>query len=194
MNSSPTLILASSSPYKQALLRRLGLKFAIQPAHVDEARREGEEPLAMARRLAIEKARLISQTNADAFVLGADQVIALGDRVFGKPGSPEAAVDQLMAMQGRTHELIAAVCLVRPDGEFDVATVTYEMAMRPLRRQEAQEYVAHDNPVDCAGSYKIEARGIALFEAARGDDPTAIEGLPLTRVYALLDDAGFFYE
>ena len=97
-------------------------------------------------------------------------------------------------MQGRTHELLCAVALVGPDDRMRTELVRFEMVMRPLTRAQIEAYVARDEPLDCAGSYMLEAGGIQLFDAMRGDDYTAIVGLPLTRVRALLEWAGLFGE
>ena len=191
MTDDSTLILASSSPYKRRLMRRLGIDFVSQSADVDEERLPDESPHQMARRLAKTKARKVAAKNPEAWVIGGDQVAALDDRIFGKPGSRTGAIDQLKALQGRTHQLITAVALAHPKDGISTATSTYEMAMRRLTAGEIATYVDEDNPVDCAGAYKIEEAGIRLFEATRGDDPTAIEGLPLTKVWTLLLDAGW---
>ncbi len=184
------LILASSSKYKRRLLARLPTEFGVRTPGIDESRHAGESPAQMARRLAVEKARVIHEQESDALVLGSDQVAAKDDRIFGKPGSQDRAVEQLQKLQGATHQLITAVALADPDGGVETATAVYEMVMRRLTTDEIRAYVDEDRPVDCAGAYKIEAAGIRLFEATKGDDPTAIEGLPLTKVWGLLLDAG----
>ncbi|RAL21684.1 septum formation protein Maf [Lujinxingia litoralis] len=186
------LILATESRYKIELLERLSLPFEAIAAQVDERRLEGESPAAMATRLADAKAKRLQQSHPDAFVLGADQVIALGDTIFQKPGNEERACEQLMQLQGRTHHLITAIALRPPAGAPLHAQVAFEMVMRPLTETQVRAYVHQDLPVHCAGSYRIEAAGIRLFEAARGDDFTAIIGLPLTRVWSLLEQAGYF--
>ena len=189
---SSKFVLASASPYKRALLSRLGFTFGAQDAAIDESRRPDESPLSMALRLAQEKARVVAEKAPDFFVLGADQTIALGDRIFSKPGTRSNAIHQLIALQGQTHQLINAICLYRPQGPPLTDTVIYEMVMRPLSRDQIEAYVDEDTPLQCAGSYRIEAAGIRLFSATRGDDPSAIEGLPLTRVWTLLEKAGAF--
>ncbi len=191
MPDNPPLILASSSPYKRRLMRRLGVDFTTCSPNIAEVRRPGESPATMTRRLATEKAQAIIEQVPYALVVGADQTAALDDRLFGKPQTRRRAIAQLQALQGRTHHLITAVALVGPDGDVHTSTSTYEMVMRPLTTAQIELYVDKDEPFDCAGSYKIEEAGIRLFEATRGDDPTAIEGLPLTRVWSLLIEAGY---
>lgn len=191
MTMPDMLILASASPYKRALLARLPVKFDIIDADIDESAQPDESPELLARRLARAKAQEVARQNRGAYVLGGDQVIALGDQRFSKPNTTARAVEQLLTLQGKTHRLITAVCLVPPKGPPKQDQVIFEMVMRPLNRAQIEAYVAEDTPLDCAGSYRIEAAGIRLFEATRGDDPTAIEGLPLTRVWSMLIDAGW---
>lgn len=190
--STQKLILATESTYKIELLERLGLPFDACAAHIDEARKPGEAPAAMAARLAAEKAQRVATDHPSAFVLGADQVIALDQEIFQKPGSVDRAVAQLMRLQGKTHRLITAIALRTPDGSVQASECAFDMVMRPLTEAGARAYVEADQPLYCAGSYRIEAAGIRLFEAARGDDFTAIIGLPLTRVWSLLEQAGYF--
>lgn len=185
------LVLASGSRYRRELLDRLHLPYEVIPADVDESRREGEAPADLVVRLARWKAEAVRAMCPDAWVIGSDQVIALGDEVFHKPGSRASAQSQLARLAGKTHDLLTAVCVASPGG-LEVSTVTFEMKMRPLSDAEIRDYVATDEPLDCAGSYRIEAAGIRLFEYLRGDDYTAIVGLPLTRVWRHLDESGYF--
>jgi septum formation protein len=191
-DSKPRLILASGSTYKRDLLERLGLDFETIPAHVEEARHEGESPSAMAGRLAAAKAAHVWKSHTDAWVIGADQVIHKGDRIFQKPGSPERAADQLAALAGGTHHLLTAISVASPNEALQTELVCFEMDMRALTAGEIEAYVQEDRPLDCAGSYKVEAGGIRLFRSLDGIDYTAIVGLPLTRVWHLLEQTGFF--
>jgi len=191
--TTPRLLLASTSSYRRQLLLRLGVDFECAHPDVDElALACGiTDPEQVARRLARAKAEAVWEAQADAFVLGADQLVDLDGEILGQPGSVEAACAQLAAMAGREHRLLTAVCLCvpgRPTRElFDV----HRMRMRALSRGEIERYVAHDECLDCAGSYKVEGLGIALFDTIEGQDFTAIEGLPLMGVAALLREAGF---
>jgi len=191
--TTPRLLLASTSSYRRQLLLRLGVDFECAHPDVDElALACGiTDPEQVARRLARAKAEAVWEAQADAFVLGADQLVDLDGEILGQPGSVEAACAQLAAMAGREHRLLTAVCLCvpgRPTRElFDV----HRMRMRALSREEIERYVAHDECLDCAGSYKVEGLGIALFDTIEGQDFTAIEGLPLMGVAALLREAGF---
>ncbi len=186
------LVLASGSSYKQELMRRLALPFQITTADIDEARKPGETPAELASRLAREKAAAVAQLSPNDFVIGTDQVIALDNVVFTKPGTVQAAVQQLQTLRGKTHELLTAVAVIAPDGKIYESTAHYAMNMRDVNDQEIENYIREDSPLDCAGAYKIEQGGIRLFRSLQGDDYTAIIGLPLTHVRHLLETAGYF--
>lgn len=190
MNDKHGLILATGSPYKRRLMRRLNVEFTSRAPEIDEKRLDGESPDEMARRLALEKAKAIAGDSSGGWILAGDQVVACDGRIFDKPTTRRRAIDQLRRLQGTTHRLITQVALCGPDKSVTSDGVVYEMVVRPLSDEQIRRYVDEDRPLDCAGSYKIEAAGIRLFEATRGDDPTAIEGLPLTRVWTLLLEAG----
>lgn len=187
------LVLTSTSRYRGELLSRLGLPFeALAPLCDEEALKiVGEEPARMALRLAQAKAVSLRQRRPDAYLLGGDQVVELEGKVLGKPGSSEAAVQQLLAMQGRSHRLLTAICLVCPSGALHSHLDVHTLTMGPLSEAQLRRYVEADKPLDCAGSYKIEARGITLFSHIEGRDFTAITGLPLIALSALLRREGF---
>ncbi len=193
------LMLASQSRYRHELLRRLGVDFESCPHRCDEeaaAAAHTGDAAALAQMLARAKVDSVAAAYPDAFILGSDQVVAteIGE-ILGKPGTAEAAMAQLAQLQGREHQLITAVVLKPPlqaaEQEIRQALDIHRMRMRPLRADEIERYVRADMPVDCCGSYKIESRGIALFEAIEGCDFTAITGLPLMAVATMLRAAGF---
>ena len=186
------LILASTSPYRRRLLERLGLPFiCIDPA-VEESIRDGESPRDRACRLATAKALAVAETLQDeAIIIGSDQVACLGSEILHKPGTPEAAIAQLTASSGQTVEFWTAVSLWTSLGSLPTQRVVpCEVKMRILSTDEISRYVALDQPLDCAGSFKWESLGITLFDAMRTDDPTALEGLPLIALSELLRKAG----
>ena len=187
------LILASTSPYRRELLDRLGVPYRAVAHRCDEApaMRSGASPDEVARELARAKAESLAAAHPSAFILGSDQVVDLDGELLGKPGSVQACVAQLMKMRGRVHRLLTGVCLRLPGGETREALDVHEMRLRPLQESEIRRYVEAERPTDCAGSYKIEGRGIALMEEGKGRDFTAIVGLPLICVTGLLRDAGF---
>jgi septum formation protein len=185
------LLLGSTSPYRRELLNRLRVPFDIASPDVDEAPRPGESPAALAARLAHAKAVALLEGHPDAWILGSDQVAALGQRILGKPGGHPQALAQLMAMSGRTVEFLTAVSLVHSQGQhihaLDVTTVRF----RTLDDDSMQRYLDAEQPYDCAGSFKAEGLGIALFESITSRDPTALIGLPLIATARMLRQAGF---
>jgi septum formation protein len=191
--SPPKLLLASTSRYRRELLSRLGIPFeAIAPTCDEEALKlRALSPEQMALYLASEKARSVAQQHPDAFVIGSDQLVELDGQRLGKPHSQERALEQLMSMRGKSHQLLTALCLECPTGEQITHLDRHVLTMPMLPEESLRRYVDADDPLDCAGSYKIEARGIALFERIQGEDFTAITGLPLIALTRLLRERGF---
>ena len=184
------LLLASTSPYRRVLLERLALPFRAARPEVDETPQDGESPLRLAQRLAVAKAQAVAAAHPGHWVIGSDQVADLNGRPLGKPGSPQAACAQLAAMSGQSVQFHTALCLT--DGArvlqaCDLTTVRF----RTLQPAEIARYVNAEQPLDCAGSFKCEGLGISLFEAIDNRDPTALIGLPLIALCALLREAGF---
>jgi septum formation protein len=185
------LILASTSPYRRAQMERLGVSFrSVAPPIDEEALKDlSLTPCALALRLATGKAQCVADTNPGAIVIGGDQLVAFEGGVLGKPGNLPSAAEQLMGMTGRSHELITAISVVFGDElrtHVDVTTLW----LRPLTRAEIERYVAADRPIDCAGSYKLEERGITLFERIQSEDQTAVTGLPLIALASILRGFG----
>lgn len=187
---SPRLILASTSRYRRQLLQRLQIPFETIAPGVDESAHDKESPQELAVRLSTEKARVVSAAEHDAWVIGSDQVAALGSRLLGKPGSVEAAASQLAACSGAQVTFYTAVSLVRADQLIGRRTVETLVEFRELGDAEIRDYVAREQPLDCAGSFRWEGLGICLFKALHSEDPTALEGLPLISVCELLRESG----
>ncbi|MCJ0824361.1 Maf family nucleotide pyrophosphatase [Luteimonas sp. 50] len=187
----PRLILASTSRYRRDLLARLRLVFDVAAPGTDEAALPGEPPAAQARRLAAAKATAVARQHPDAWVLGSDQVAELDGTALGKPGGREAALAQLGAMSGRSVAFHTAICLAHADGPRLEFLDTTLVGFRALAGEEIARYVDAEQPFDCAGSFKSEGLGIALFEAIESRDPTALVGLPLIATARLLRQAGF---
>lgn len=189
--NAPPLILASTSPYRRAQLEQLGVPFTCEAPGVDERAAEppGATPRQVAAALARAKALAVAARHPEAVVIGGDQVCVLADEVLHKPGSAEGALEQLARLAGRTHRLISAICVARGQDCAAHEDVT-ELDMRPLSEEELRRYVAADQPYDCAGSYKLEARGVTLFRAIRSADHSAIQGLPLLALCQLLRAQG----
>ncbi len=188
----PRLTLASTSRYRRELLERLRLPFAVACPEVDETALPGETPLALAIRLAEAKAQAVARTlTGDSWALGSDQVADLDGRPLGKPGGREAAIAQLRAMSGGMVRFHTALCLAHADGRTLAAIDLTEVRFRALADAEIERYVDAEQPFDCAGSFKSEGLGIALFESIDNRDPTALIGLPLIATCTLLRQAGF---
>lgn len=188
----PELILASTSRYRRELLSRLGLEFRAVAPPIDERQLERPEwsPQEVAEQLAAAKARSLAEQEPRAAIIGSDQVCVAHERVLHKPETAAVAVEQLLELAGREHQLITAVAIWHA-GQLQMHTDITRLWMRPLSQAEAERYVAADAPLDCAGSYRLESRGIALFERIHSDDHTAIVGLPLLAVSRMLRGCGF---
>lgn len=185
------LLLASTSPYRRELLQRLRLPFDSTSPGVDETPLAGERPVELVQRLARDKAAAVAAGAAGAWVIGSDQVAELDGVALGKPGARERALSQLEAMSGREVRFHTAVALLRHDGTGHAALDLTTVRFRRLERAEIERYVDAELPFDCAGSFKAEGLGIALFDAIESQDPTALVGLPLIATARLLRQAGF---
>jgi septum formation protein len=188
------LVLASGSPYRRALLEQLGVPFRVEPARIDEethARANPDRtPAELASLLADAKARSLADVLPDATIIGSDQLVCLDGQPLGKPGTPRRAAEQLARLAGRPHELITALTVLHRGVPHEHRDIT-RLHMRALTDAEIGRYLAADRPFDCAGSYKIEARGIALFERIESEDHTAIVGLPLIALTTILRKLGY---
>lgn len=190
----PKLVMASTSPYRRALLDRLGVSFDVTTHRCDESQEKlpGADPVVIAASLARRKAQSVRASFPDAWILGGDQVAELDGEVLSKPGTAANALAQLQRLRGRTHRLLTAICLMGPQGQVAEHMQVHELTMRAdLTDAALERYLDFDAPLNCCGSYKIESRGIALFERVSGDDDTAIVGLPLVALVTMLRGAGF---
>ncbi|MGJ8522896.1 7-methyl-GTP pyrophosphatase [Carnimonas sp. R-84981] len=191
MTSRPSLVLASSSPYRRALLERLQLPFTSASPDIDESARPHETPAALAERLAIEKARAVAASHSDTIVIGSDQVCAIDDAVLGKPGSVANACAQLARFSGRSVDFYTGLCVINTaSGGEKVAVERSTVTFRTLSDAQITAYVEREQPLDCAGAFRMEGLGIALFERIEGDDPNTLIGLPLIRLCQLLGELG----
>lgn len=167
------------------------LPFQVHASDVDETPHQNEAPAALARRLALAKARSVAERFPSALVIGSDQVADIDGASIGKPGTHERAVEQLRRMSGKAVVFQTAVALVCKEAGFvaqDLAPV--HVRFRSLGDAEIEAYLQAEQPYDCAGSAKSEGLGISLLSAIDSDDPTALIGLPLIRVCAMLRQAG----
>jgi len=173
------------------VLDNLGLDYLAASPDYEEDNSLAIAPEAKVVAFARGKAESLATSYPAGVIIGSDQLAELDGEVLGKPGSASAAVEQLMRMQGRTHRLLTGVAVHVPaTGVTRDGLVVHEMTMRRLTRELAAAYVRRDDPVNCAGSYKIESLGLALFERMRGDDHSAIIGLPVSLTASLLSTVG----
>lgn len=187
--SSP-VILASTSRYRGELLRRLLSTFEQQAPDADETPRADEAPDARAARLAGLKARSIANNYPGAIVIGSDQVASLDGDILRKPGDAATAREQLARSSARVVTFHTALCLIDVDGREHADLDTTRVHFRPLDEATIARYVEAEQPLDCAGSFKCEGLGIALFERIDNTDPTALIGLPLIATARLLRQCG----
>lgn len=187
----PRLILASQSPRRAELLGRLGLTFDVLPADIDESYVDHEMPADHADRLAREKAVTIAHQHPDALVIGSDTIVILGNDVLGKPRSEQEAVEMLLRLQGREHEVFTGVAVASGD-RVESAMERVRVRFRRLDRRQCEQYVATGEPLDKAGAYGIQGFGSALVEGIDGDY-FAVMGLPVVRTLALLNRYGWRY-
>jgi septum formation protein len=187
----PRIVLASSSPYRRELLARLRLQFDVRTPGVDETALLGEAAGATALRLAQAKARAVGGDYPRALVIGCDQVAELDGTCLGKPGSHDNAVAQLTAMRGKTVLFHTAVALLNSaSGSMQATDVPTTVRFRDYSEGEIERYLQAERPYDCAGSAKIEGLGIVLVERIESEDPSALIGLPLMRLTAMLRAEG----
>ena len=190
--SAPPIFLASSSPYRRSLLNRFLDQYEVVSPEVDESNEQGLAPDELAPYLARKKAEAIAINAREALVIGADQVAVLEDKVLGKPGTHAKAIEQLLAASGKTVTFLTAVCILDPVGraryEHTDRTI---VRFRQFDRRLAEAYLRHDEPYDCAGSFKLEGAGFVLFESVQADDPTGLIGLPMIWVADRLLQLGY---
>ena len=185
-----SIILASSSPYRKVLLDRLGLDYTTVSPDVDESALPGESPVVLVERLAENKARAVGETHS-GLVIGSDQVATVDDEILGKPGSHYNAVAQLTRLTGKRVTFYTGLCLLDTmNHTLQIDVVPFEVQYRQLTSEQIERYLRAEEPYNCAGSFKSEGLGITLFEKMIGDDPTALIGLPLIRLTAMLGNAG----
>ena len=190
MNDSPALVLASTSPYRRELLQRLEIPFTTAAPDVDESPLPGETPAELVRRLSESKARAVGRTRA-GLIIGSDQVATTGNDILGKPGNHERAVKQLQQLAGNTVTFHTGLCLLdTAKDSLQLDVIPFSVEFRQLSTAQIERYLRRDQPYNCAGSFKSESLGITLFTRMRGDDPTALIGLPLIRLTDMLAAAG----
>jgi septum formation protein len=191
VKSVPPVILASTSPYRRALLERLALPFEVARPGTGEEHLAGELPGARALRLSLAKARAVGSIRPDAIVIGSDQVAAAGLNVLDKPGNAAMCRAQLTRLSGTTARFYTGCAVVAQGLNITLSHLdTTDVVFRRLTPDEIGRYVERERPFDCAGGFKVEALGISLFERVESTDPTALIGLPLIWLASALRAAG----
>lgn len=190
-DAAPRLVLGSTSRYRAELLRRVVDDFEQRAPGTDESAISGEFPAARALRLAIAKAKAAATGFDNALVIGSDQVAELDDQILDKPLTVESAHAQLSASSGREVRFHTALCVIdtRDGNQYTHVDLTH-VRFRQLDAAEIARYVAREQPLDCAGSFKCEGLGISLFESIDSSDPSALIGLPLIALAQMLRQAG----
>jgi septum formation protein len=190
--SAPPIVLASSSSYRRGLLDRFLHEYQAVSPGIKEEVEDGLSAEQHAATLARKKAEAVSSNHRDALIIGADQLAVLGDRILGKPGNHQAAVEQLLAASGQSVQFLTAVCLLDPlsRSRYEHVDKT-EVRFRQFDRRLAENYLHLDKPYDCAGSFRIEGAGFVLFESVQTDDPTALIGLPMIWLAARLQELDY---
>ncbi len=187
----PPLVLASTSPFRKQLLEKLKLKFLTDAPDIDESHQEGETPEQLVARLAEEKAKVVAERHPNSLIIGSDQVAINGGEILGKPGNHDKAVAQLKAASGKKVTFLTGLCLYNSaTGNSQVEVVPFCVVFRELTEAQIENYLRAEQPYNCAGSFKSEALGIALFERLEGEDPNTLIGLPLIRLIRMLEAEG----
>ena len=185
------LLLASGSPYRKQLLERLELEFSCQAPDIDETPQPGETAKALALRLSEAKAQTLTEDYPNHLIIASDQAAQLGQAILGKPGTHQRAIEQLMACSNQAVTFYTGLCLLNTKtGKQQLACIPFTVHFRQLNRQQIENYIKKEEPLDCAGSFKCEGLGITLFTKMSGDDPNSLTGLPLIRLTDMLLNEG----
>ena len=188
---TPSILLASTSPFRQALLRKLGLPFITAAPEVDESPQPGENAEALVIRLAVAKAQALAGTYPRHWIIGSDQVCVLDGAIAGKPHTAENARAQLRAASGKAITFYTGLALFHPaSGRLLQCCEPFMVHFRTLTDAEIAGYVEKEQPLQCAGSFKSEGLGICLFDRLEGRDPNTLVGLPLIALNEMLRKAG----
>ena len=187
-----TLILGSSSPFRKQLLEQLNLTFETSSPNIDETPLENESVEDMVLRLSIAKAREIAKSHPDALIIGSDQSAILNGKALDKPGTHEIATEQLKQASGQTIAFQTGICLLNAEtGHTQSKLVPFTVTFRTISDEMIESYLQAEKPYNCAGSFKSEGLGIALFEKMQGDDPSALIGLPLIELTSMLKNENY---
>lgn len=186
-----TVVLASSSPFRQQILDKLQIPYQCHSPNIDETPLKGETAEKLTARLSLEKAVAVAKEYPDAIIIGSDQVAVLDGAIIGKPHTHPNAVAQLSAASGRHVRFLTGLTIFNASTQHSTTEVIpFDVHFRPLSTSMIENYLLAEQPYQCAGSFKSEGMGIALFEKLEGDDPNTLIGLPLIRTLRLLEEQG----
>ena len=187
-----TLVLASTSPFRKTILEKLAIPFETVAPDVDESPLANESAEQLVARLAELKAKAVAKKYPDALIIGSDQVAVVDGQIIGKPGTHEKAVAQLKRATGKRVTFLTGLCLYNARTQrAQIDVIPFYVIFRQLKDAQIENYLQKEQPYNCAGSFKSEGLGIALFERLEGDDPNTLMGLPLIRLIKMLESEGF---
>jgi len=190
MTNTP-LILASSSPFRRELLNKFQQEYQCISPDIDETPLKNETPADLSLRLSVEKAKAVAANLDNGLIIASDQVAEVDGNPLGKPHTKENAVKQLMSMSGKTVTFHTGLCLLNAEtGKQQSLVEPFYVTFRDITEEQASNYVDKEDVLKCAGSFKSEALGIALFEKLEGEDPNTLIGLPLIKLVRMLENEG----
>lgn len=182
------IVLGSSSPFRKALLEKLDLSFDTDSPDIDETPLKNEHPKDMVVRLAKEKAQAIAERHPQSIIIASDQCATLDGEIIGKPGDHENAVQQLQKASGRTVTFYTSLCVMNAaTNQYEETVEPFYVYFRELSDNQIENYLKKEEPYNCAGSFKSEGLGIALFDRLEGNDPNTLIGLPLIQLIKMLE-------
>lgn len=191
MLSDPKIVLASSSPFRRDILRKLGLPFTSDSPDIDESHQANETPEQLVERLALEKAKAVAPRHANSWIISSDQVAVLDGKIITKPSSHKNAVEQLSHASGREVVFLTSLCLYNTaSGDYQLKVCPFTVAFLALTQSQIENYLEKEQPYQCAGSFKSEGLGITLFSKLKGDDPNTLIGLPLIELTSMFRQVG----
>jgi septum formation protein len=187
----PRLVLASTSPFRREILQKLAIPFDAAAPDTDETMMDKESPEALVSRLAESKARAVAHDWPNALIIGSDQVACVDGEILGKPGNRQNAMQQLTQAAGKAVTFYTGLCLLNSGSQqAQISCELFKVYFRQLNEAQIARYLDHEQPFNCAGSFKSEGMGITLFSKLEGDDPNTLIGLPLIRLVEMLGNEG----
>ena len=189
--SDSRIVLASTSVFRKMLLEKLAVEFSTGSPEIDESALANESPQELVKRLSVAKAEALSEVYPDNLIIGSDQVACIDDEILGKPGNFENALVQLRKASGKVVTFYTSLTLLNSaTGHTQTLCEPFKVYFRKLDDDQITRYLMHEQPYNCAGSFKSEGFGISLFEKLEGDDPNTLIGLPLIQLIKMLDNEG----